>query len=314
MKKTKSVISLILCLLISLSTLTVFAENYITLYAEDGRAKAFPASQVDAQLTVGWYKEPVQRLYTLDGRSKVFGKSQVDAQLTVGWYKEPVQMLYAPGKSKVFKKSEVAAQLTVGWYTYPVTMMWALDDRTKVVPTSQVAANQKVGWYTADDYLLAKADYLRDTAGYAAATSWLEKVVKSFEKDNFEFKPASDKLDAFCLNWYAKNNWIPVAVYQSYVSNDNGKPQINFSLRNLSKKDIDAIQIKFTCYDANGNPTADGNSPATIEAPYITYSETIGSSRSIEVYMTLDSNTKTKKVGNVQVTKIIFEDGSTWSR
>lgn len=59
-------------------------------------------------------------LYTLDGRSKSFHRSLAPAQLTVGWYEEPLQTLYAPGTSKVFKKSEVPSQLKLGWYEEPV--------------------------------------------------------------------------------------------------------------------------------------------------------------------------------------------------
>ncbi len=147
MKKIISrTISLVLCMLIFMSVICVSAESYITLYAEDGRSKAFPASQVEAQLTVGWYRTPVQRLYA-EGKSKVFKKAEVEAQLTVGWYTEPVQRLYAPGKSKLFKKSQVAAQLTVGWHLEEFVMMYAADGRTKYVKKSEVAANKSVGWY-----------------------------------------------------------------------------------------------------------------------------------------------------------------------
>ena len=176
MKTTfKKLFSLALCVVILSSALMVIAEETVTLYAEDGRSKAFPASQVEAQLTVGWYKEPVQRLYA-EGKSKVYPKSQVEAQLTVGWYKtpvqrlykenesklfpinevdfvikyggwskEPFQKLYAEGKSKYFKKSEVAAQLAVGWYTEPVKRLYA-PGKSKLFPESQVAAQLTVGW------------------------------------------------------------------------------------------------------------------------------------------------------------------------
>ncbi len=170
-KKIVTAVALLFCMIISLSSVLVSAESYVQLYAEDGRSKYFPASQVSAQLTVGWYKEPVQRLWA-EGKSKVFPKSQVAAQLTVGWYTVPVQRLYAPGKSKVFPKSQVAAQLTVGWSTSPIanqqptstppagyTKMYALDGRSKYVINSQVAANELVGWYTEADYNLIKQGY-----------------------------------------------------------------------------------------------------------------------------------------------------------
>ncbi len=139
-------LSLALCMIMTLSVICVWAESYVTLYTEDGRSKAFPTSKAESQLTVGWYKEPVQRLYA-EGKSKVFPKSQVQAQLSVGWYTEPVQRLYAPGKSQLFKKSQVATQLTVGWSTEEYIKLYAADGRTKYVKKSDVAANKKVGWY-----------------------------------------------------------------------------------------------------------------------------------------------------------------------
>lgn len=86
-------------------------------------------------------------LYAPNDRSKSFPSNTVEAQLTVGWYTEPVQTLYAPGKSAVFKKSQVEAQLGVGWYTEPISTMYAPDGRTINVPNSEIEAYKKVGWY-----------------------------------------------------------------------------------------------------------------------------------------------------------------------
>ncbi len=85
-------------------------------------------------------------LYALNDRSKSFPSNTVDAQLTVGWYTEPVQTLYAVGKSAVFKKSEVSAQLSVGWYEYPVIQLYANDGRTMVIKESELSSYENVGW------------------------------------------------------------------------------------------------------------------------------------------------------------------------
>lgn len=99
-------------------TIHVKSEEQIPLYSWDGRTHYFKASEVEAQCTVGWYKEPVQLLYTADGRCKLFKQTEVEAQCTVGWYTDPVQTLYAAdGRSAVFKKTEIETQCTVGWYT-----------------------------------------------------------------------------------------------------------------------------------------------------------------------------------------------------
>lgn len=77
------ILSLFLCLGMAEADIP---ETQIPLYALDGRVEYFKVSEVDAQLTVGWYTEPVQVLYAVDGRSEVFKQSEVPAQLTVGWY------------------------------------------------------------------------------------------------------------------------------------------------------------------------------------------------------------------------------------
>lgn len=108
------ILSLFLCLGMADSDIP---EEQVPLYSLDGRVEYFNVSEVDEQLTVGWYTEPMQVLYNLKGESELFKQSEVAAQLTVGWYTEPVQILYAPdGRTEIVKKSEVPAQLTVGWY------------------------------------------------------------------------------------------------------------------------------------------------------------------------------------------------------
>lgn len=93
------------------------SENYTMLYALGDRSKSFPSNTIDAQLTVGWYTEPVQILYAL-GKSAVFKQSEVDAQLAVGWYTEPICTMYAPdGRSINISESEVEIYKKVGWYT-----------------------------------------------------------------------------------------------------------------------------------------------------------------------------------------------------
>ena len=61
-------------------------ENKTMLFSYDGRSRAFPNEMVEAQLTVGWYREPLKLLYASDGRSKYFVESDIAPQLTVGWF------------------------------------------------------------------------------------------------------------------------------------------------------------------------------------------------------------------------------------
>ena len=137
----------VVCLEMVFSTMGTYAgpEKKIRLYTVDGRNQTFPESKVAAQLSVGWYIEPVQRLYA-EGKSKIFPKAKVAKQLAVGWYIEPVQRLYAEGKSKLFPKSKVVEQLAVGWYIEPVRRLYAPDGSSKLFPESKVVAQVSVGW------------------------------------------------------------------------------------------------------------------------------------------------------------------------
>lgn len=312
MKKTKSIIALMLCFVMCTSFVSVFAssyaERYVTLYTEDGRTKAFPESQVSAQLTVGWYTEPVQRLYA-EGKSKVFKKSEVPAQLTVGWYTEPVQRLYAAGKSKLFKKSEVPAQLTVGWYTKPFVQMWALDGRSKYVPAPQVAANQKVGWYTLVDYTIKKADTTKKTS-YSDAVVSIETLMKN-TTNTADYNKLQAKKDSLCAEWYMKNNWCPVVILGSSIQSYYGIPTVGVALRNVTAKTIRYMQIVFTCLDAYGNPTTDYSYlyNGTILG---SYDEDVPKGQSESIYWVLDDNTETRSISGLHVQYVEFEDGTTW--
>lgn len=93
------VLSIFLCL--GMANADGFEEKQIPLYALDGRIEYFYESEVPAQLTVGWYLEPVQMLYAADGRTEIVKKSEVPAQLTVGWYETREQANLANIASKI---------------------------------------------------------------------------------------------------------------------------------------------------------------------------------------------------------------------
>ena len=113
-------------------------ETQIPLYALDGRVEYFKVSEVDAQLTVGWYTEPVQVLYAADGRSEVFKQSEVPAQLTVGWYETREEALNVNISSKI-TASDIADLANVmhseanGLVTREVAMVaWCVLNRVDV--------------------------------------------------------------------------------------------------------------------------------------------------------------------------------------
>lgn len=89
----------------------------MTLYSLDGRQEQVLEQNVEKQLKVGWYLEPVTLLYSLDGRTEIVPTARVEAQLQVGWYLKPMQKIYAAdGREKIVEKTKVSEYLKVGWY------------------------------------------------------------------------------------------------------------------------------------------------------------------------------------------------------
>ena len=135
-------------------------EEYITVYAPDGRSKQVPEENVAAEVRVGWYRYPVIHMYAPDGRKKVVAASKVEAEEAVGWYRYPVLTMYAPdGRSKTVAEDRAEAEEAVGWYRYPVVTLYAPDGRRKVVDKNKAAAEIAVGWY---DHPVRNSEKLSD--------------------------------------------------------------------------------------------------------------------------------------------------------
>ena len=118
MKKFISII-LIVIMVVSAYSVNVLAQDYVKMYAPDGRTRETLKSEVEAYKKVGWYIEPVVKMYAPDGRTRYTLKSEVEAYKKVGWYIEPVVKMYAAdGRTRYTLKSEVEAYKKVGWYTY----------------------------------------------------------------------------------------------------------------------------------------------------------------------------------------------------
>lgn len=153
MKKIVSFM-MVVCILV-LSTFCTSAQEYVTMYAADGRTRQTLVSEVEAYKKVGWYIEPVVKMYAADGRTRYTLKSEVEAYKKVGWYTErpTVTMYAADGRTRQTLTYEVEAYKKVGWYTEPVIKMYAPNGRTRYTLKSEVNAYRKVGWYVPLDFV-----------------------------------------------------------------------------------------------------------------------------------------------------------------
>ena len=113
----KKVLSLIVIAVMMFSAIpSVQAEEYMNVYALDGRVKVIKTSDFYAWHQVGWYSAPVMYVYAPDGRCEIIVKSDFDAWHKVGWYSAPVMYVYnSAGNKKVVLKSEVAQWKAKGW-------------------------------------------------------------------------------------------------------------------------------------------------------------------------------------------------------
>ena len=112
----------ILCVLISIvilsTSVTVFADTAVTMYAPDGRTASVPAGDVAAWKSVGWFDSPPVIMYAPGGKSAYVGSNDVAAWKAVGWFESPPIIMYAPdGRTAYVGQNDVAAWKAVGWYT-----------------------------------------------------------------------------------------------------------------------------------------------------------------------------------------------------
>lgn len=131
----------------------VEAEDYVTMYAPDGREISVAVDEVEAYKNVGWYETEVRTMYAPDGRTLVVKLAEIDAYKAVGWYEtiEEVQRtMYAPdGRTLVIYKAETELYKSVGWYddiNDVTAVMCASDGRKITVYRSEVEAYENVGW------------------------------------------------------------------------------------------------------------------------------------------------------------------------
>ncbi len=131
MKKLVSFI-IVLCLMIAVIPVA-HAQEYMNVYALDGRVEVIKKSDFDAWHKVGWYSAPVMYVYSLDGRTEIIKISDFDAWHKVGWYSAPVMYVYAAdGRKQIVTKSDAPAWKAVGWdyqTNYADNIPWKNDNQ-----------------------------------------------------------------------------------------------------------------------------------------------------------------------------------------
>lgn len=192
--------------------------------------------------------------------------------------------------------------------------MLTMDMQEIYVFPSEVPAYQAAGWYTYGDFVTAWANKLANEQGYAAAAEYLETKIYG---EDFGTLYATDEHVELLLKYYRllyRQVGVPIVVKDTYVDYDSsGNPQANLVLWNISNKNIEAFELEFTCMNAYGEITYDYNYYDAIISGYTDFAElTWGDT--VTYTWTIDDCSRMRKVGNVYIEKVAFDDGTTWFR
>ena len=152
----KKIFSLLIVIVMMVAMIpSVQADEYMNVWAPDGRSEMIKTADFDAWHAVGWYSAPVMYVYALDGRCELILKSNYYAWSQVGWYDAPKMYVYSPyNQTKLINKSDFDYYHANGWYSAPVMYVYAPDGRKQLVLESDAPAWKAVGW----DYQTGYAD------------------------------------------------------------------------------------------------------------------------------------------------------------
>lgn len=246
------------------------------------------------------------------------------------------QVAYPDGRTCMVSESERPIYLANGWYETmgqgaDAITMYALDGRTQQVATNNVTANQAVGWYLYPDYVCAKADQMMEYGNREEAITYLEshltEEVKAAQGTSFNYtSPITrndvigtpnglkyfEKKELLCQAW-SKAIGSPIAIVKSNIDHNSiGIPEVYITFRNLTGKDISALEVEFTCIDAYGKVTTDW--PSLYNGNFTGYMEDdILKAYTEDTYCwTLYSNERTASIRNPHIVRAAATDGTRW--
>ncbi len=222
--------------------------------------------------------------------------------------------IYAPdGRCVWVWDYEVPTYVSVGWYE-AVTLFDITGERSITVSPFEVDAYLNVGWYTYEGLLYQTLVSLCEenfqTYGFEEAIATVDHYEDIFDGTGYEY--SVDLIRAQYMDGWRNSTKCPVGIadYSVQVTDDVRNAAVGF--RNISYKTIDCIEFTASCYDANGRYL--GSS----EYDYFTadYAD-LDSGCYAQYYWNLDVYTGTRRAasfGNIRITKVVYSDGTSWSR
>ena len=283
----KRLLYLLLAICFVLQTQVVFASS-VTMYSADGRELIVAESEVEAQKTVGWFTAPPVLMYSADGRQLLVSGDEIELYQNVGWYLEPMSTMYAP------------------------------FDRTIAVPTWQVQDYVNVGWFTTHDEalyneIIPQIQYALSVTDYNGAIDICDDALDKFwDYENVFFEDIVNTVYVVMDTWRATVKQ-PVAAISSYVTDSYGIKQANIVLRNISYKEISAIELEFNCYNTFNEPVkyyGFGSRQFDGYAQQMSF----GTLDTQSWHWSLYGYSETDRIKNIKITRVAFADGTVWTR
>ena len=294
------------------SSMSVYAQEYVKVYAPDGRVDVISKDAVEDWKNVGWYDYPVIKVYALDGRSEIISKSSYDSWHKVGWYSYPVQKMYAPdGRVEIISKDAVEDWKDVGWYDYPVTYVYALDGRKAVITPDAVDDWVAVGWYDSLEevyYLTVKElhEIYMSEKDYSTDLQNLNDAVKVLE--GTEFEAAADSLRTETMGAWRSYIRCPIAVESSHAYEEYSVQHAKILFTNISHKKIVAFKVKFDLYNIFGEREK------SYYETFIADNANMNPHTSWWFTWELFGADSVNRIKNIRVTEIVYSDGTKWYR
>ncbi len=264
---------LIICVIMLSMLPAAQANEYMNVYAPEGRVEVIKTADFDAWHAVGWYSAPVMYVYALDGRCELILKSNYYTWSQVGWYDAPKMYVYSPyNQTKLINKSDFDYYHANGWYSAPVMYVYAPDGRKQLVLESDAPAWKAVGW----DYQTGYADNIPWTSDYqywavinlncGPYSDWHQNRNYYIDKYFIEM-PEKDRKNIKHYEFYGGEIFLVIPRY---------KETITLSRRTLSLEGS-LVEVGIRNYIANGTPFTMNANPSCMWANNLIKSSHTGS-------------------------------------
>lgn len=212
-----------ICITAALLVATSVCATEVELYALDGRTLSVDESLVEVYTAdgMGWYAEKPVIMYTLDGRTEVFPAEQVEAQQSVGWYLE--EDLPKSEESDITEETEKTEENTekeeIPTATKKVSVKYT-DGTVVSVPAEHVKMYIALDWVVVDGEEGPAPDVMYVTMYSKDGTAKLvpENEVSKYELAGWSKVPpvAVDSMTVYSHTGETKE--IPANEYEIYMA------------------------------------------------------------------------------------------------